>query len=92
LSRIICLFLAFLAYLGVILQILPQLKTFFKNLSAPIILVLDASFVANLTFLGLLSREISFKNSHPHRHAAYFAIREPQCSTQRNMRVQGIVD
>jgi len=36
----------------------------------------------NLTFLGLLSTEISRgeKNSHP----AYFAICEPQCFTLRN--------
>jgi len=38
-------------------------KDFSKNLSAHIILVLDATFVPN--FLGLLSPEISFgKNSH----------------------------
>jgi len=39
-------------------QILPQLKTFSKNLSACIILILDAAFVLNLTFLGILSYEI----------------------------------
>jgi len=39
-----------------------KLKTFCKNLSASIILVLElnATFVPNLTFLGLLSSEISF--------------------------------
>jgi len=37
----------------------PQLKTF-SRISARIILVLDATFVPNLTFLGLLSPEILF--------------------------------
>jgi len=41
-------------------QFLPQLKTFSKNLNEPIILVLDVAFVPNLTFLSLLSSEISF--------------------------------
>jgi len=39
--------------------ILPQLKTTSKNLSARITLVLDATFVPNFTFFGLLSHEIS---------------------------------
>jgi len=56
------------------LQILPQLKTFPKNLSVRIILVLDATVVPNLTFLGLLSPEISF-GENPPRHPAYFASR-----------------
>jgi len=40
---------------------------FSKNLSVYIILVPDTTFVPNLTFLGILSPEISFgeKNSHP---------------------------
>jgi len=40
-------------------KILLQLKSFFKNLSACIILILDATLVPNLMFLGLLSPEIS---------------------------------
>jgi len=36
------------------------IKNFSRNLSTHIILVLDATFVPNLTFLGLLSPEISF--------------------------------
>jgi len=57
---------------------LPPLKLFSGNLSARIIPKLDATFVPNLTFLGLLSPEISFgeKNSHPDTHPAYFGIRE----------------
>jgi len=45
-------------------------KLFSRNLSARIVHVLDATFMPNLTFLGLLSFEISFgeKNSHPLRH------------------------
>jgi len=42
------------------LPILPQLKTFSKNLNALIILVLGATFVPNLTFLDFLNPEISF--------------------------------
>jgi len=64
--------------------------------SACIILVLDATFVLNLTFLSLLSPEISFREktdavryvmlmpTHSLRHPAYFAIREAQCSALRN--------
>jgi len=48
----------FLAYFGVFSpQILLQ-KAFLKNASACIILVLDATFVSHLTFLGLLSPEM----------------------------------
>jgi len=45
-------------------------KTFSKNPRASIILVLDATFLTNLTFLGLLSPEISFgeKTTHPNAH------------------------
>jgi len=43
------------------LPILPQLKTFSKNLSVYIFPIPDATFVPNLTFLGLLSPEIKFK-------------------------------
>jgi len=42
-------------------NVLLQLKTFFENLSACIILVLDATFVPNLTFLDFLSLGISFE-------------------------------
>jgi len=45
---------------GRFLLIFSQLKTFSKNLSAHIIIVLDATFMLNLTFLGLLSLGISF--------------------------------
>jgi len=41
---------------------------FAKNLSAHIILVLDATFVPNLTFFGLLSPEISFAEKSPDTH------------------------
>jgi len=37
------------------LQILPQLKKFSQKSNCAIILVLDATFVPNLMFLGLLS-------------------------------------
>jgi len=58
-----------LAYFGIFLQILSQLKKTSKNLNARIILVLDAAFVSNLTFLVLLSAEISFgKKSPAHLH------------------------
>jgi len=56
-------------------------KTFSENLRACIIFVQDATFVPNLTFLGVLSPEISFEEktiSHPPRQPAYFAIREPR--------------
>jgi len=58
-----------LAVFGVIfaffLQILPQLRNFCENLSMCIILILDAIFVPNLIFLGLLSPEMFFgKNSY----------------------------
>jgi len=76
-------FLAFLAYFWHFLQILPQLKTFFpKNLSARIKLVLDATFLPSLTFLGIFISEISRVEkpvTHSPRHPTYFAIREPQC-------------
>jgi len=51
-----------------------QLKNFSGNLTVRIIL--DATIVPNLMFLGILSLEIILgeKNSHP----VYFAIREPQ--------------
>jgi len=46
--------------LAVFWQILP-LKTFSKSLSARIIHVLDATVVPNVTCLGHISSEISFK-------------------------------
>jgi len=49
-----------------------------------IILVLDATFVPNLTFVGLLSTEVSLGEKQPLtetvRHPAYFAM----CYTLRN--------
>jgi len=49
---------------------LPQLKNFSRNLSVRTILVLQATFVPNLMFLGLFTPQISFreKNSHLHTH------------------------
>jgi len=49
-------------------QFFLQLKSFSKTLSAHIILVLDATFVPNLMFLGLLNSETSFaeKQLLPH--------------------------
>jgi len=44
---------------------------FSKNLSARLILPVDATFVSNLTFLGLLSPDISLgekNNHHPCTH------------------------
>jgi len=68
-------------YFGVFLQILSQLKTFSKNRSARIILLLNATFMPNLTFLGLLGAEISFREKtvspQTPKHPAYLAIREP---------------
>jgi len=57
-------------------QFFLNYKAFFsRNLSVCIILVLDATFMPNLTFLGLLWSEISFgENNHPPRHPAYFTI------------------
>jgi len=76
---------------GFFVQILQQ-SNFFKNLSACIILVLDATFMPNLTFLGLLSPEISFGEkpvTHEDRHPAYFTIVNlSQCSTPRNKNYQ----
>jgi len=46
-------------FLVFLLEILLQLKNFSKNLCVSIILVLDAIFVPNFTFLGILSPEIS---------------------------------
>jgi len=47
-------------------------KTSSKNLSVHIILILDATFVPNLTFIGVLSPEISLgKNGHPHNISKY---------------------
>jgi len=69
------LFASFWPILAGFLQILPQIKNFFQKSKCAHILILDANFVPKLTFLGLLSPEISFgeKNSHPPRHPAYFA-------------------
>jgi len=39
---------------------LATIKKLFQNLNVCIILVLDATFVPNLTFLGLLSPDMSF--------------------------------
>jgi len=50
------------------------IKKLSKNLSACIILVLYATFVQNLTFLGLLSPEISFGErtvTHPPRESLF---------------------
>jgi len=64
----------FLAFFGLFMAFFANFatikKTFYKNLSVPIILILDNTLVLNLTFLGILSREISFgeKNSHPPTH------------------------
>jgi len=60
-----------IAILAYFLQIMPQLKTFSKHLSAHIILILDATFVPTLTFLGLLGPEISFREktvTYQHRY------------------------
>jgi len=54
-----CAFLAFFGLFLYFLQILLQLKTFSETSSVHIILILDATFVPNLTFSGLLSPEIS---------------------------------
>jgi len=56
------------------LQILPQL-IFFKNLSVRIILILDATFVPNLKFIGILSPEISSREKIV-THPPYFTTRE----------------
>jgi len=62
-----CSFLAFFGLLfALFLQILPELKN--SGLGVHIIPVLDATFVPNLTFLGLLSPEISLAEklvTHP---------------------------
>jgi len=69
-----CSFLPFLAYLGVFFNF-ATVKKLFKNLIVHISLVLDATFMPNLTFLGLLSSEILFgektvthTDKHPQRH------------------------
>jgi len=49
-------------------------KAFSKNLNACTILILDATFVTTLTFLGLLSPGILFGEKQSPRHPAYFAI------------------
>jgi len=64
--------------LGLILPVFfsnfATIKSFSKNLSALIIPILGATFVPNLTLLGLLSPgDIVWKKTHPPRHAAYFA-------------------
>jgi len=74
-------FLAFLRFFANFATV----KKLSRNLSARIILVLEAAFLLNLTFLGLLSPEISFGEKktvthNPDSHPAYFAIREPRCS------------
>jgi len=43
-----------------IFPLLPKLKLYFKNVSVHVILVLNTTFVLNMTFLGLLSPEILF--------------------------------
>jgi len=45
---------------GQFFALLPKLKNVSRNLSVRIILILDATFVPNLTFLGLLNPEILF--------------------------------
>jgi len=52
--RLICYFLAFFC------KFCQNYTTFPRNRSAHIILVLDATFLPNFTFLGLLSPEIPF--------------------------------
>jgi len=64
--------------------IMPQLKNVFKKPKPCIILVLDAFFVLNFTFLGLLSPEILFGEKSV-THTAYSATSEPQCSTLKNI-------
>jgi len=60
------LFASFAPTLGVILQKIATTKqTFPKNLIVHIILILDASIVPNLMFLGLLSPGISFGEQSP---------------------------
>jgi len=64
-----------------------NLKTFSKNLSASIFLLLDATFMSNVMFLGLLSPEILLGEkpvTHTATHPAYFAIHEPECCALRN--------
>jgi len=64
--RQMCSFWRFWSVFLRFLLILPQLKSFYpKNLSACIILVLDATFVPNLTFLGLLSPGKNWSPIHP---------------------------
>jgi len=64
-------------FLAFFLQIL-QLKNVLQKSKCVHHPVLDATFVPNLTFLGLLSPEISFGEKQSATHPAYFAIREPQ--------------
>jgi len=58
-------------YFGHFLQTLPRL-------SVHVILVLDVTFVPNLTFLGLLSPEILF-GEKPSPTQASSLFRHPQC-------------
>jgi len=66
-----------LLFLCFFLQILPQQKTFSKILSMCIIRILDATFVPNLTFLGLLSPEILFGEK---------TVTQPPTETPRSFR------
>jgi len=67
------LFFEFFGHFSHCLQILPQLKTFSKNLSVQIIVVLDTIFMPTLMFL------VSYRlEKNQSKHSAYFAIREPQ--------------
>jgi len=75
--------MAFLSIFHVCVQILPQLRNFFqKSKCAHHPRAINAAFVPNLTFLGLLSLETSFgdkkTSSHLDTQPADFAIREPQ--------------
>jgi len=50
-----------------------------------IILILDATLGPNMTFLDLLSLEISFGEktvTHADTHTAYHTICEPQCNSK----------
>jgi len=61
-------------------------KKLSKNLSARIILVLDATFVPNLTLSGLLRPEISFGEktvTHLPTHPVHFTIGEPQSTEEK---------
>jgi len=82
----------FIALSAIFLVFFANFATVKRTLSVRKVPILDAAFMPNLTFLGLLSREMSFGEkpvTHSDSHPASFRRRELQFSALSNKNSRG---